>query len=81
MLECSNLEDITAAKSAVTQFYQKFSLPGCVLVTLGSQGLVYAADDASPVDHIPAVAVTTVDTTVRICNQIFKKGLTYTHPI
>ena len=81
MLGCSNLEDITAAKNAVTQFYQKFSLPGSVLVTLGSQGLVYATDGSSPVDHIPAVTVTTVDTTVRTCNWIFEKGFTHTHPI
>lgn len=65
LLGCSNLEDVTAAKSAVTQFYQKFSLPGCVLITLGSQGLVYAADATSPIEHIPAEAVIAVDTTVR----------------
>ena len=59
------MEDVTAAKSAVIQFYQKLSLPGCVLITLGSQGLVYAADVTSPVEHIPAEAVTAVDTTVR----------------
>ena len=65
------MEDVTAAKGAVTQFYQKFSLPGCVLITLGSQGLVYAADATSPVEHIPADAVTAVDTTVRTYDQIW----------
>lgn len=57
------MEDVAAAKRAVTQFYQKFSLPGCCVLTLGSQGLVYAANRTSSVEHIPAETVTTVDTT------------------
>lgn len=66
LLGCSHLEDVTAAKRAVTQFYQKFGLSGCCVLTLGSQGLVYAANTTSSVEHIPAETVTTVDTTVRI---------------
>lgn len=64
LLGCSQLEDVTAAKAAVTQFYQKFTLPGCVLLTLGSQGLVYATDTTSSIKHIPAETVNTIDTTV-----------------
>ena len=64
LLGCSQLEDITAAKRAVTEFYQKHALSGCVLITLGGQGLVYAADANSPVIHLPAARVTAVDTTV-----------------
>ena len=70
LLGCSHLEDIAAAKSAVTQFYQKHGLSGCVLLTLGSQGLVYAADATSPVKHLPAAMIRAVDTTVSI----------FTHP-
>lgn len=64
LLGCSQLKDVTAAKNAVTQFYQKYSLPGCVLLTLGGQGLVYAASSTSPVKHVPAETVIAVDTTV-----------------
>lgn len=64
LLGCSSLEGVDAAKNAVSQFYQKHALSGCVLLTLGSQGLVYAANATSPVEHVPAETVTTLDTTV-----------------
>lgn len=70
LLGCDQLEDVTAAKRAVTQFYQKFVLSGCVVITLGSQGLVYAANPTSSVEHIPAETVTTVDTTVSILSPV-----------
>jgi len=66
LLGCSQLGDVTTAKKAVTLFYQKYSLAGCVLLTLGGQGLVYAANATSPIKHVPAETVTTIDTTVSI---------------
>ena len=64
LLGCSQLKDIDTAKQAVTKFYSQFSLPGCILITLGGEGLVYAADAKSPVVHIPAESVDVTDTTV-----------------
>lgn len=52
------------AQEAVNKF---FSL-GCntIIITLGSQGAVYASKNDRSIKHVPADVVTAVDTTVRL---------------
>jgi len=64
LLRCNPLKNVDMAKQAVAQFYSNFALTGSVMITLGEEGLVYAADIKSPVKHIPAEPVETTDTTV-----------------
>ena len=64
LLGCDPLKNIDMAKQAIAQFYSQFARLGCVMITLGGEGLVFATDSKSPVKHIPAESVEVTDTTV-----------------
>lgn len=60
----TGVENVTVANAQLV--VDKFFSLGCntVIITLGSQGAVYASRENKKITHVPSIPVKAVDTTV-----------------